>query len=285
MHEPRAGPTSLSEVKGTLHGLRMDWSGQDIDPSCGAHITVGSPQEAQLHAQLRAMLPPALVEENAELADAVALCCLRFRRYDLPTAQERLQNYLQWRRQTFGTLAPHRLSDDSRMLARIGTQVMKILPRPLPSGERLVLMQLRLLRADVFSPLETLKAWHYWMMRSLRESPELQVHGITLLVLYEGMHFSQFDPRVPKAILGAISKCVPIRLNRIFAIKPGTFFRILLPVIQFLLSAKLRERLTVIHDFEELHGHLPRELLPLEVGGEQAMDAAAWAEQRLEAVV
>eukprot|EP00667_Euglena_gracilis_P015934 EG_transcript_16605 len=285
IQQPRKGPTSLSEVKDTLHGLKLDWSGQDVDPTRNAHITVGSTEEAHLHSQLRAALPPSLVEENPDLIDAVAMCCLRFRKYDLPTAGERLLNYLQWRRQNFGNLASHRLGDDSRMQSRIGTEVMKVLPRPLPSGERLVLMQLRLLQADVYSPLETLKAWHFWMMRSLRESPELQLNGITLLVVYEGMHFSQFDPRVPRAILGAISKCVPIRLNRIFAIKPGTFFRILFPIIQYLLSSKLRERLTVVHEFPELHSHVPPDYLPVELGGLQAMDAAAWAGERLDAVV
>lgn len=58
------------------------------------------------------------------------------------------------------------------------TQVGKKNHGPAPTanltGDRVALMQLRYVQPKVFSHMDSLKAWHYWIMRSLLESPDLR---------------------------------------------------------------------------------------------------------------
>ena len=108
-----------------------------------------------------------------------------------------------------------------------------------------------------------------------------------LLVNQDGAQLSKLDGRVPKAILGALSKCVPVRLVRMLIVKPITVIRLLYPIMQYVLSAKLRERLFIVKEFVDLQDTfgLPKDLLPPEVGGCTPFDRGACSAPFADAVV
>jgi len=190
-----------------------------------APVKVGSPEEAELHNRLRAALPAAAVAENPDLVDAVSMCCLRYRRYDLSTAEERMGRYLQWRRATFGDLKPHRLADDDRLVARLETRFFMVLPDLLPTGDRVALLQLQHLHPKQFTPQESLKAWHYVIMASLRESPALQDSGVVLVVSLDQATVGTVDLALCKGLAKSLSKSIPLRLNWILMVRPSAMFR------------------------------------------------------------
>eukprot|EP00668_Euglena_longa_P011543 GGOE01013950.1.p1 GENE.GGOE01013950.1~~GGOE01013950.1.p1 ORF type:complete len:286 (-),score=52.85 GGOE01013950.1:401-1213(-) len=250
-------------------------------------IEVGSNEELELANKLRASLPEDMLNENTELITSVALCCLRYRRYDMATAQERLSKYLLWRKLTFGNLAAHRLAEDEKLLARMDTRFFMVLPDVLPTGDRVALMQLRYIQPKVFSPMVSLKAWHYWIMRSLMESPALQASGIVLIISQEGADLSSFDRRFLARILKAMSKCIPLRLNWILVVRPIAMFRLVLPIIVHLMSSKMRERFATVREFAALQSGygIPKEILPPDVGGTLDFNISAWVHDRLNEVV
>ena len=68
---------------------------------------LGSASErAALQQFLEIHASPLDLAENRPLCEFIALCCLRFRRFDVATAAARFQKYMQWRRTTFGNLGP-----------------------------------------------------------------------------------------------------------------------------------------------------------------------------------
>ena len=165
---------NISKMTSVLTTAKVDWSMHD-DEVAGAHphIELGSVQEAELAAELKKRVPPEAVRENEELVDFMVLACLRFRRYDMATAEERVLNYLRWRRDTFGDLAPHTLNTDPRLRERVQQQFLGVLPQRVTSGEAVLLVQLRFLEPHKYTPLESLKAWHWWVMQTLRQVPFL----------------------------------------------------------------------------------------------------------------
>uniref|UniRef100_A0A7S2XCS9 CRAL-TRIO domain-containing protein n=1 Tax=Lotharella oceanica TaxID=641309 RepID=A0A7S2XCS9_9EUKA len=122
-------------------------------------------------------------------------------------------------------------------------------------------------------------------MKALR-SPRCQERGVVFVGDLGGAAFGNLDLRVPKAILGAIGKAVPLRLHRACIVRPFMLMRLVIPIIKMFMSEKMRQRLQVLGGPEQLAKHgLEMKKLPEDVGGtggEQAHNYMAMLAQWVE---
>ena len=92
--------------------------------------------------------------------------------------------------------------------------------------------------------LGSFEDFHYSVMsRILKDHPVCQKKGIYLIGDMGDAGFSNLDQRIPKAIMGAISKNFPVRLQGIYMVRPIWLINFLFPIIRLFLSEKLQKRI------------------------------------------
>ena len=227
-----------------------------------------SPEERSLHAQVRAHCLPEW-EVASELCDFISLACLRYRRYDVTRAIERMENYFKWRMQTMGSLAEQDTSKDS-VIFRIGQlNLIKLLPKLTARGQSIMYLRLCFARPDLFIASEIVQAVHHVILSALRRSEISQVMGIVSLSDLENAGSAQLDKQVPKQMIHMLSKHLPVRLAGVMLCHPNYLVSILVPLAKIFMSSKMASRLKVVNDVAELIEYygIDVHVLPVQLGG------------------
>jgi hypothetical protein len=234
-------------------------------------VTIGfdSPEEISLLNELVEHFP-AEREENPSLLNFMAQSCLRYRRYDMPSALKRLRKYLEWRKNQFGNLADQTVEGCSRLQEQIKASFIYISPQRLDNGSALVFIRMRHHDPKEFDHKFTVKYWHYMMMSAIRTDPRIAVNGFTVVNNFEGAAMTNVDFSLPGAISGAVNSCMPFRVYSINMVNAPWVIRMVLPVFKAALSAKMADRLNIIESATDLPTALriSPSVLPVELGGE-----------------
>lgn len=159
-----------------------------------------------------------------------------------------LGNYIDWRIRLFGDLRDQSLETDEKLRRQLGTGFIRVLPSRLPNGSAILYLELRRHNASIFSAEDTLKAWHYVILATLKNDLNVAASGFTVLGLMSDVGYSNLDVRIPEGIIGAISNCMPVRLRNMLICHPPYVARVVIPIIKMLLSSKLSQRLFVVSD-------------------------------------
>jgi len=145
------------------------------------------------------------------------------------------------------------------------------------SGRYGFLLRLRFHDPNQTSALDIVRMWHYLLLRALR-CPSVQTHGFIMMGDLSGASFGNLDTRIPKTILGALSKNMPARVHRIFVVRPFMMMRMVVPILRMFLSKKLSQRLVLVSDptsNAQLKENVDLKLLPYQPqGSESAFDSA-----------
>lgn len=208
-------------------------------------------------------------QENPELIKFLSSIFLKFRHNDFESANERLGNYISWRRQVLGSLQEQSIDNNETLRNQIQSLFLTVLPNSMPNGEAILYLELKRHDSSIYSAEDTVKTWHYLVMRALRKDPELATRGFYVTGNLTNISYYNLDIRVPQAVVHAVSDCMPVRVVSFFLINPPYIAQIILPVIRMLLSSKLSQRLNIITDyshFQELY-HMPPTCLPEAIGG------------------
>jgi hypothetical protein len=208
-------------------------------------------------------------QENPELIKFLALIFLKFRKNDFHSANERLGHYITWRRQIFGNLSEQSLENNEHLRNQIQSLFLTVLPNSMPNGEGILYLELRRHNTSIYSAEDTLKTWHYLIMRALRKDPELAKSGFYVTGNLTNISYYNLDIQIPHAVTHAVSDCMPIRVVNFFLVNPPYIAQIILPVIRMLLSSKLSQRLNIVTNyshFQELY-NMPPTCLPEAIGG------------------
>mmetsp|Transcript_15826 Transcript_15826/g.22210 ORF Transcript_15826/g.22210 Transcript_15826/m.22210 type:complete len:215 (-) Transcript_15826:221-865(-) len=156
------------------------------------------------------------------------------------------------------------------MLAVLKSGLIRLVPVADKKHRAALIVQLKRHTPAKTSALTVLRTWHYVVMRALRTA-SAQQFGIVMVGDLGGASFNNLDLRIPKTILGAVSKNVPLRVHRICVIRPFMVLRVLLPVVKPFMSQKIRSRLVVLPDpaskEQGLAQHLEVGKLPEDVCG------------------
>ncbi len=235
-----------------------------FDAACAL---VGTAEEGRLHARVKAALAPHWTAENAELVNFITLAALRFRKHVVDEAVARSTTYLQWRTNTFGSLAPQDAGPGSTLRAFLDLGVIRLLPRTSPQGHALLHMRFARTRPDLFDAAQVAACVHFVFMKALRRSPLTQINGFIMLPDLTGSGFNNLDKEVPKRVIKMLSKNLPVRLSGVLINNPNFMLHIVLPIAKMFMPTKLAERIRIMSDGELTTYGLPRDLLPPEIGG------------------
>jgi hypothetical protein len=212
---------------------------------------------------------PAALDENPDLLRFLAMIFLKFRKNDLTSASERLERYLQWRRQILGDLSDQNIQNNEHLKRQVESLFLTILPNALPGGEAILYLELRRHDTSLFTAEDTVKTWHYLVMCALRKDPSLATRGFYITGNLTNVSYYNLDIKIPHAIAHAVSDCMPVRVCQFFLINPPYVAQLILPVIRMLLSSKLSQRLNIVTDYSHLQEHyqIPSDGLPDVIGG------------------
>mmetsp|Transcript_10315 Transcript_10315/g.25249 ORF Transcript_10315/g.25249 Transcript_10315/m.25249 type:complete len:341 (-) Transcript_10315:89-1111(-) len=197
--------------------------------------------------ELRQEVPPEVEAANPRLADFICEAILRFRRGDMESSKVRLKNYISWRKKYLGGWEEQAIESDAQMSRVLQSGLIRLVRNVDSQGRTAIILKLKRNNPAETSALEVLRTWHYMIMRALQK-PQVQSNGIIFIGDVGGATFANLDIRIPKAIFGAISKNVPLRVYKICMIRPFMLMRILLPIVKAFMSEKVRKRLVVMPD-------------------------------------
>eukprot|EP00944_MAST-04C_sp_MAST-4C-sp1_P002224 g2224.t1 len=253
----------------TKSDTAADWSSYDLEDSDKEFQLESEDGQKRLNA-LKESVGTELREKYPELVDFICVSSLVFRNGDLRTASERVQNYLNWRYKYLCTYEKITLANEPDILELYSRNMFTVIEDVDAEGRCAIYIRMKFMDPTTISPLAVLKTFHYSVMsRILKDHPVCQKKGIYLIGDMGDAGFSNLDQRIPKAIMGAISKNFPVRLQGIYMVRPIWLINFLFPIIRLFLSEKLQKRIKVIGNDPKLlkdHGILMSKL-PEVLGG------------------
>ena len=224
----------------------VDWS--DYDKETGTDdFDLDSAEGQEALRKLRELVREAWTPGNPELEELFAFvteATLRFRRGDVHSSYDRVLNYLSWRAKYLSSAGGHRLGTDEELEETLRSGVMTLLPDADADGRPILYLRLKFLDPQKIAPLLMVRMFHYLIMeRALRSSPAAQRHGIVMISDMGSASFTNLDTRIPKAIMGALSKNFPVRLHCAIVYRPIWLLNLLFPIVRLFLSKKMQDRI------------------------------------------
>ena len=285
-----SGESRASMTKMITSGQKMDWSDYDqVDES--VEFDIESDDGKKRLQDLKASVSKEVQEKYPELTNFICTACLRFRNGDLPSAAARVQNYLQWRLNFVGSLEEQSLVTDPELFKFLNSNVLNIIPCADKEGKCAVLfLRLRFLDPTEIAPIIMLRAFHYLVMRTLKQYPEVQKNGLIFINDMNGASFGNLDTRIPKAIMGAISKNLPLRLHKGLIVRPIWILSLLLPIAKLFMSSKMQSRIHNVGGYPaalDTYGidmnKLPEELAGKDVNYDHNAKVQRWYQEEQDA--
>lgn len=133
---------------------------------------------------------------------------------------------------------------------------------------------------------ESMARAFWYMIHAALEKPEAQKHGMIFIIHPRNAKFSQFDRNLSKLILPTIQGSLPVRLSAFHICQPPSFIKIILPIAKLFMSDLTKKRLRIhfgskddIRAKLESHG-LPKDSIPVSLGGDAKIDTKAWIGKR-----
>jgi len=113
--------------------------------------------------------------------------------------------------------------------------------------------------------------------------------GVLFMGIGRNLKFNQFDRQQVKMNADSIKGCLPIRVSAFYFCHPPAFFHVIFPVVKLFIGPLLRKRIRVqagsdskVLESLESSG-IPRESVPVELGGDYVFDHLEWLQERMEA--
>lgn len=208
------------------------------------------------------------------LCDWLALCCLRYRRYDIRRAVDRLKAAL-LSRKNLGYVITIKFPEIG---AALNQKHAFILPGKDVDGRLCAYWSWEY---DVSEKSDIWFGWylHWLMLKCLKVGGvDAQIKGITIIA-----DLAKLTPKHnDEGFFHTLQKALPVRLNKMLLINPTRSAKLIVPVIKKVASAKLSKRIHLISSESELQKHLPPATILKEWGGECEFDREAWNKQVME---
>lgn len=136
-------------------------------------------------------------------------------------------------------------------------------------GRKVVVFQQANRDCDVHSPIDIMRFVRFVLAVEL-ENPETQIGGMVLLFDYENMELKHLMPPTELKQGMEYLKAVGVRQKQYLLMNMTKVSQITLEVMKTFMSEKLKSRINIIGDRENLKNHFqPISMLPKKFGGEQ----------------
>ncbi|XP_014229396.1 tyrosine-protein phosphatase non-receptor type 9 [Trichogramma pretiosum] len=116
------------------------------------------------------------------------------------------------------------------------------------------------------------------------ESKETQKHGLVFIYDMSDSKFQNFDFDLSQKILTLLKGGYPARLKKVLIVTAPLWFKAPFKILRLFVREKLRERVFTV-SIPQLRLHVPRESLPLRLGGSLELSHETWLVQCLEAAM
>lgn len=99
--------------------------------------------------------------------------------------------------------------------------------------------------------------------------------GIVFIYNMSSSKYSNFDYELSQKILGLLKGAYPARLKKVLIVTAPLWFKAPFKILRLFVREKLRDRVFMVNA-SQLPLHIPREALPIELGGKLRMDHLTW---------
>lgn len=239
----------------------------------------------ELNAKAEGLLP-ALKEELGDVVvkDIPDEHLLKFLRWkpNVTRAARRFKDHLKWKSDNPGLFDETlRVSSDDELERVLQSEVI-VAPSECQTKDGGPVIIGRLRNNDMKDGRTTTGVCRmaFYTIDRVLESPEAQLHGVTLVHDLRGFdRSSNVHLDIPKTLFGGIIGNFPIRIKAIYIYQApwgfSTFFKM---VSMMLLPGKVRSRCYFINDLSELDSVMDTDLLIEDVGGKLKFDMKEWIE-------
>lgn len=107
------------------------------------------------------------------------------------------------------------------------------------------------------------------------EDIETQRSGIVFIYNMFNSRYANFDYELSQKILGLLKGAYPARLKKVLIVTAPLWFKAPFRILRLFVREKLRDRVFMIN-IPQLSDHIPLSSLPIELGGQLAVDHLAW---------
>ncbi|KAL4715121.1 hypothetical protein ACJJTC_012168 [Scirpophaga incertulas] len=195
---------------------------------------------------------------------------LRGCKYSIERTKEKIDLYYSLR-----TTAPDLFSlkyDDPKFMDLLRSGVALVLPKSVGlKGPRVVLIRANQYDPAIYNVNELLALTLVLQQILYIEDDSFVISGAINIVDLEGAtmaHFLQMTPAQIKKLVICGQDASPARLRSSHYISPPHGFETVLCIGKKILSDKIKDRIYVHRNIEELYEFVPKEILPFELGGE-----------------
>ncbi|XP_046417873.1 alpha-tocopherol transfer protein-like isoform X1 [Neodiprion fabricii] len=194
---------------------------------------------------------------------------LRGCKFSLEKCKRKLDMYF-----TMRSIVPEFFSqrDITRAEMREITSVVQIPPLPglTKNGRRVILM--RGIDKDIPTPNVAEAMKMVLMIGDVRLAEELFGVAGDVYILDASVatptHFAKFTPTIVKKFLICVQEAYPVKLKEVHVVNVSPLVDTIINFVKPFLKEKIRNRIFVHSTFETLYEHVPKEILPLEYGGD-----------------
>ncbi|XP_038213768.1 alpha-tocopherol transfer protein-like [Zerene cesonia] len=203
-----------------------------------------------------------------EFDDQRLMTFLRGCKFSLEKTKRKLDMYF-----TMRTAVPEFFTNRDVTIPEL-QEILKIIQMPplpglTPDGRRVVLM--RGLDKDAQTPNVADAFKLALMMGDVRLKEEIEGVAGDIYVLDASVatptHFAKFTPTLVKKFLVCVQEAYPVKLKQVHIINVSPLVDKIVNFVKPFLKEKIRERIFIHGDANDLYKHIPQEMMPSEYGG------------------
>lgn len=226
-------------------------------------------RRVQALAQFREWISKHPAFKNYRTDDSFYLQFLRLRKFNNSQAYELFENYFIHIKK-YSKWHTCDKNSSERKMNTIERGVMYPLSKRDAEGRKIIYFQMCRMDPSIDNS-DSLISTEYEMFTHLLEDEKNQISGFVLVVDYAGFTFKHMSC-LSLADIGILANCITnsatARLKCIYVLNLPSFARVLVDVFKMAISDKLKKRLIILKDMDELKSkYIDEKLLPKEFGG------------------
>jgi hypothetical protein len=158
------------------------------------------------------------------------LAALRARKYNIPRALEVLGSYLEWRKEY--KIDEVTFDSTPQLLEVLDQEAVYSAGNRDRGGRYIITIRLARTNPGQHPVSHAIRVTHANVEYILRRFPDAQARGICVVNDMRGASFSNLDSRIPRTIIKAFSKTIPVRFGGAYLFHPLMIMRIIFPLVK-----------------------------------------------------
>lgn len=139
-------------------------------------------------------------------------------------------------------------------------------------GRRVCMMRTKRINPEEFSTSDSLRLFAYIVMTFLEEE-ETQIAGLICIFDHQDITLKHvMTPTDVRDFMDFVKNCASVRQKANYVVNLPTFANVMIEWFKASLSEKLRSRIIILKNNEELINHIDKAILPKEYGGIKSAD-------------